>query len=59
LSVTAHSKRFKGIAEEGKRAAEEISELGDGEQGKGLRVRKEFGDRRGWDSTNTKEYSTP
>jgi len=58
-SPSADSKRVKGITERGHRAAEERSELGDRGQGIGARVRKEFGDRREWDSTNTKEYSTP
>jgi hypothetical protein len=52
--ASADSKRVK----RGHRAAGEISEFGDRGQGIGGGVRKEFGDRRGWVSTNTKEYST-
>jgi hypothetical protein len=59
LSGTAHSKGLKGIAEEGDRAIEEISELGGRGRGIGVRLMKEFGDRRGWDSTNTEEDSIP
>jgi hypothetical protein len=59
LSASAHSKRLKGIAGQGDRAAGEISELGDRGRGIGVRLGKEFGDRRGWDSTNTEEDSTP
>jgi hypothetical protein len=59
LSGTGHSKGLTGIAERGDRAAGEMSELGDRRQGIGARGRREFGDRRGWDSTNTEDDSTP
>jgi hypothetical protein len=60
LSASADSKRFKGIAEQGNRVAGEIiSKIEDGRNGVGVRVEQEFGDRRGWNSTNTEEYSTP
>jgi hypothetical protein len=59
LSASAHSKRLNGIAEQGDRVAGEISELGDRGRGIGVRLGKEFGDRRGWDSTNTKEDIIP
>jgi hypothetical protein len=59
LSGTAHSKGLKGIAERGDRAAGGISELGDRRRGIVVSASKESGDRRGWDSTNTKQYSTP
>jgi hypothetical protein len=59
LSASAHSKRLKGIAGLGERAAGEVSELGDGGHRPGVRHREEFGDRREWDSTNTRECSTP
>jgi hypothetical protein len=51
LPGTTHSKRLKGIAGKVERAAGGISELGDRGNGIGIRLRKEFGDRRGWDST--------
>ena len=58
LSASADSKRLKGVAEQGDRVAGEISELGDRGRGIGVRLGKEFGDRPGWNSTNTREYST-
>jgi len=59
LSASADSKRVKEIAEQGDRVVGERSELGDRDRGIGVRLGKEFGDRRGWDSTNTEEDSTP
>jgi hypothetical protein len=59
LSASAHSKRLKGTAEQGASVAGEISELGDRGRRIGVRLGKEFGDRRGWDWTNTQEDSTP
>jgi hypothetical protein len=55
-SASAHSKRFKGIAERGDSVAGGIAELG---EGIGVRVRNEFGNRRGWRSINTEEDSIP
>ena len=49
--ASADSKRLKGIARQGDRAAGEISELGGRGRGIGVRLMEEFGDRRGWDST--------
>jgi hypothetical protein len=53
LSASADSKRVKGIGEQKDRAT--------GDRGKEtwIRLRKEFGNRRGWDWTNTEEDSTP